>query len=509
MRGHGAKPAAVAGARRIPPRALLLLGGLVILGVAGCAPLPADSPVPEIVHARVKAEDSARSKAAFTTGVWPKGEWWRAFGDRDLSRLVSAALSGNPDLAAARDRIAAARASWRNARAQLRPHLDATAGIEGEYFSATGEHSLLNGRSVLFGRLEPLQGTYNADISGRNAHQLAAAVGAVRVAEAERAAARLEVTTALAGTWFDVAGLDGALSAQRRRLVLTERLYAVQRARLAAGLADAAGVFAAQQALAALRRKIAVEKGRRTVLLAAVAALAGKAPGKTAQLHPRPAALDRFPVPSDLPIGLLRHRPDVMAALWAVEAARQYVDAAHAAFYPQLNLALFAGWNSIHLADLLDPANFARGLGVSLSVPIFEGGALRARLEGARARYAQAIDRYNKRVLTAVKQVAADLASWQTDREALSQDRSGVAAAKARARVRAAAFHAGLTNALPSIKAAISATKQAERQARQRAAAARSWIGLIAALGGGYRGSPGVGGTPADLGGAHARVDSE
>lgn len=467
--------------------ALLSLAALASLAITACAIRPADEAAQGVIHVHGPGRAGTGHGRAFTRGAWPREDWWRIFGDAALNRLIDEALVVNPDVAAARARVAAAAAAVRETRSRLLPHLGAEAGLEGEYFSATGEHSLLNGRSVMFGRLDPVRAVYNPDISGRNGHELAAAVGRERARQAQRAAVRLDISTSLARTWFAVTELDGALAAEARRLKLMRKLVGVQKVRLAAGLADADGLYAARQALAQLRLRMRVDEGKRAGLLAAVAALAGQPPARTAGLRPRPPSLNRFPVPGDLPIGLLRHRPDVMAALWAVEAARQQVASAHAAFYPRLNLALFAGWNSIHLADLLDPANFARGIGLTLSLPVFEGGALRARLAAARARYNLAVDHYNERVLSAVKQVAASLAAWNADHDALAQSRRSVAAAKARVRVREAAFHAGLADAVPSVTAGISASEQIESDARRRASAAASWVDLVAALGGGYK----------------------
>lgn len=469
-------------------RAVGLLCGIGALAVTACARLPSGAATPHMIHAQVDRVSQTGPTGDFTTGSWPRGNWWHAFGDEALNRLMVQALGTNPDLAAAQARIAAARAAVRDARSRLLPHVGAAVDLAEEHFSATGTHSLLNGRSVLFGNLEPVQAVYDPDISGEGARKLAAAVGEMRVRQAQEAAARLDISTNLARVWFVVAGLDGALAAEGRELVLTRRLLVVHNARLDAGLADADDVFATKQALAALRRRIRLQEGQRSALLAAVAALAGQSPAATSALRPLPPLLRPFPVPADLPLGLLRHRPDVMASLWRVEAARQDVHAARAAFNPQLNLALFAGWNSIHVEDLLNPANFARGIGLSLSLPIFEGGALRAGLEGAQSRYDLAIHRYNARVLAAVKEVAAGVALWKANREALGQSRGSTAAAQARARLRNAAFHAGLTNALPSLTAAIAAAEQREREAQQRAAAAQSWVDLVGALGGGYHG---------------------
>lgn len=463
-----------------------LLCGTVVLTMNGCARIPAGMPTPEMFHTEVGQVHQAGKDLVFTAGSWPQGDWWESFGDADLNHLMAKALANNPNLAAAQARIAAAQAAVLDARSRLLPHFGAGADLEEQHFSATGEHATLNGHSVLFANLEPVQGTYNPDITGEGAYKLAAKVGKVRVAEAQQAAARLDISTTLVRIWFIVAGVDGALAAEGRQLTLAKRLYVVQKARLVSGLADANGVLSSRLALADLRSRIDQHEGERSAMLAAIAALAGQSPIATADLRPLTPSLRRFPVPVDLPIGLLRHRPDVMAALWQVESARQEVHAARAAFYPQLNLSLFAGWNSIHLEDLLNPSNFAHSVGLSLSLPIFEGGALRAGLAGARARYAFAVDRYNVRVLTAVQEVAAGLALWKANLDAVAQYQRSAAAAHAQARLQRAALRAGLINALPSLTTEIAAAERDKSERQQIALAAQSWVNLVAALGGGY-----------------------
>lgn len=66
-------------------------------------------------------------------------DWWQAFGDPQLTALVTRALADNPDLGSAAARIEEARAQERLARAQRSPNV--TAGLplsEGRTVSAFG-----------------------------------------------------------------------------------------------------------------------------------------------------------------------------------------------------------------------------------------------------------------------------------------------------------------------------------------------------------------------------------
>ena len=64
---------------------------------------------------------------------------------------------------------------------------------------------------------------------------------------------------------------------------------------------------------------------------------------------------------------------------------------AQAAFYPNVNLAAFIGYQSLGLSNLFISGSGVGQAGPAVNLPLFDGGQRRANLKGARADYAEAV----------------------------------------------------------------------------------------------------------------------
>jgi outer membrane protein TolC len=77
--------------------------------LAACAVPPKLGPAP-MPRAPVTAASTV-TLAVRGDVDWPAADWWQAWGDSQLNALVAEALAGNPDIAAAEARVAAADAA--------------------------------------------------------------------------------------------------------------------------------------------------------------------------------------------------------------------------------------------------------------------------------------------------------------------------------------------------------------------------------------------------------------
>ena len=111
-------------------------------------------------------------------------------------------------------------------------------------------------------------------------------------------------------------------------------------------------------------------------------------------------------LPGVLPSELLGRRPDIVAARWRVEAADKQIKVAKTKFYPSFNLTALAGVVAPNVGDLLKSSSTFAYIGPALSLPIFEGGKLRANLANTDAQYDLAVANYNQTVLDALRDVA-------------------------------------------------------------------------------------------------------
>jgi NodT family efflux transporter outer membrane factor (OMF) lipoprotein len=95
-----------------------------------------------------------------------------------------------------------------------------------------------------------------------------------------------------------------------------------------------------------------------------------------------------------------------VAARWRVEAASKNIDAGKTQFYPNLNLSAAAGAESLLGDAMFGSASRFFNVAPTISVPIFDGGRLRADLDSRDADYDLAVAQYNKILVRALGDVS-------------------------------------------------------------------------------------------------------
>ena len=143
---------------------------------------------------------------------------------------------------------------------------------------------------------------------------------------------------------------------------------------------------------------------QRAETLHAIATLVG-APATGFSLPPllAPGVLPEIPL--GVPSRLLERRPDVAAAERAMAAANAKIGVARAAYFPSVDLAPAAGWESIRLANLLSAPSRFWSLGGAATGTLFNAGQTRALVRIADADYVAAVAGYRQTVLTAMEEV--------------------------------------------------------------------------------------------------------
>jgi outer membrane protein TolC len=121
------------------------------------------------------------------------------------------------------------------------------------------------------------------------------------------------------------------------------------------------------------------------------------------------------PVATGIPLQMLERRPDVIAAERRVAAAFNRVGEAKAARLPQLTLnANFGAFESEILQLKEDYENPSGGLGARLLAPLYQGGALTAKVEIRTLQQREAVADYARIALQAIGDVENALAVNQT-----------------------------------------------------------------------------------------------
>lgn len=464
-----------------------LVTGLLLCGVIGGCAADRNWHAPKPVAPESLAASRSIASATVDAQTWPVDAWWRVFGDPQLDKLIDEALAGSPTLAIAEARLHTAQALETQASGARRPTTTVNLQSTRERYSANDLIPPPYGGSYVTDSRLALDFSYDLDFWGRNRKVLESAQAGTRAAEADRAAARLALTVALARAYIQLdlqyALHDVALDNLKQESSLLE----LTQQRVKAGLETIARV-GQQQAITALTRAgVTFTQASVDLAKSQIAALVGAGPDRGLDVtRPKLSPPQRIALPSALPADLIGRRPDVTAQRWRVEAASRAVAAAEADFYPNVNLVAFAGLQSIGLSKLLEGSSTVVGAGPALHLPVFNRGQLQGALQGQRAKYEESIGQYDETLIGAVHDVADVITNWNALEEETAEEQEAQTAAENAYAVTVERYKAGLDNYLTVLSTQtqllLTHALQAELAARRMSLS----TDLVRALGGGY-----------------------
>jgi NodT family efflux transporter outer membrane factor (OMF) lipoprotein len=384
----------------------LRIKGLVLLGaalLAGCV-----TPPREEAHPRKLVDHDVGLSGAAAEPV--AESWWDSFQDPQLDRLIRQGFKDSPTLAQAQARVAAALAQVQSAQAALGPK--ANLDVSSLYQRAPQNYLIPPPLAAHTFWMSQAGGSLSWDLDfwGRQADAVHGARDLAESARFDVDNARLMLAGAIAQAYIELYRQNALADIAQRSEAQRQNILDITHRRVSAGLDTQLEIREAEGQLPQAR--VAYEQARAAADLAVheLATLSGQGADAYASIQ-RPV-LDVqavLPVPTELPINLLARRPDVLSARLSVEAADAQRLAAKAAFYPDISLHALAGIGAFGLNNLVQWNARGYGVGPVLSLPIFDGGRLRAEYRGSEAQLDGAISSYNDTVLRAVQQTADQL----------------------------------------------------------------------------------------------------
>lgn len=474
------------------PRAVLqraVTAAVLATMLAGCASYKGLNTSAERLAEQNLHSEQTLQGITLSPAAWPSGTWWQALGDAQLNALVDEALRDSPDLAIAMARAHQAQAAAAAANADRQPTLDADASVSRSRLSRQQDPT---GEGDRYGTQRTLEATFNYDFDlwGGQRANWEAALGQARAAEVDRQAARLTLAADVTRAYSDLGHAYSAQDIATQDLQRTRQMLALSKRRLDSGI-DSTYQYQQTESLeaAAQQTGIAAEQQVRSAKIN-LAVLLGKGPDRGNEIQ-RPQVLKPSAValPSALPAELLGRRPDLIAARWRVEAASKDIVAGKTRFYPNLNLNAAAGTQSM-LGDALfgNPSRFWN-IAPTISLPIFEGGRLRAALDARDADYDLAVSQYNKSLIKALGDVSDSVDRLRAMDRQITAQQHAVDIAQYSYDTVAQRFGSGIGNYLDVLSIQQQLLQQQRQLADLHANQIDLSIQLMQALGGGYQAS--------------------
>jgi len=472
-------------------RVWLVLAGLLICA-SGCTVGPPYRAPQAAQQARFRNAPAAEARQ--TRLPAPSLEtWWTGFRDPVLTRIIDRALSQNLDLAAAIARVNQARASAREAGAQLLP-----SGVASG--SATPLRQSLNSPIGTIARhlpgYERNQALYDADVGAQWEIDLfgglrrgaEAARDEAQAAEAQQLGVRVSIVADAADAYFQARGDQARLAIARSQVETDTRLLELIRLRFSRGASAEKEVAQAEALLAQARATIPPLRTALEAQLNRLDVLMGAQPGTYAAELSAPTEI---PVAPAIPVGqsasdLLRRRPDVIAAERHLAASNARIGVAVAEYYPKVSLSALLGFESLSSGRLWSASSFQPEATAGLRWRLFDFGKVDAEVAQANSANAQALSVYRQTVLRATEDVEnAFMAVAQLELQ--THDLADEVDALARARDASQQAYLGGASSLTDVLDADRQSLAAQDElARTRADAARAVVMSFRALGGGW-----------------------
>jgi NodT family efflux transporter outer membrane factor (OMF) lipoprotein len=460
---------------------LLPLAAALLL--SACALSPATTP-------QLKQVEAANLGLSGPAAPQFPDQWWTAFRDPQVDRLAGLVVKDNPTLAAALARIRAAQSQYAAAQ---------TATIPQVTLDGSEQRTLLSKNYIIpppyggtwrwFGQMGANL-SWNLDFWGKQQALIEQAGHSQDAVMLDAQAARLALSGAFAQTYIHLylAYVNGDIAEQT--LAERQEILNLTQSRFDAGLENGSSLEQAKALVALAKVDQQRYAAEREIGVHAIAALAGQGANLYGEiLRPTPNLDAALPLPTELPADLVSRRPDILAARARVDAAAKGREAAHADFYPNINLAAVVSFQAIGLSRLLTGDSLTVGAGPAIHLPIFDAGKIRAQYAGATAELDVAVANYNGAVLNAVKQTADAMTEVKSLAAQRADQQAAVDSAARAFRLAEERYKDGLSGQIPMLTAEATLLSARQQLAGLVAEAATQRVTLLLSVGGGFNSS--------------------
>jgi NodT family efflux transporter outer membrane factor (OMF) lipoprotein len=455
-------------------------------------PPPADPPSLAFKETTGPVVGAAASfQPAMPRDAIDRGPWWSMYDDHTLDRLAAQIDISNQTLMQAEAAYRQARALVRQDASGLYPTVTGSGGYtqsgSGSGSSRAIQGTVVNASSGSVGQFSAGPGfNWEIDLWGRIRRQIESDSAAAQASAADLANARLSAQANMAINYFSMRISEQRMRVYQASVAAYTRSVEIVQNQLDAGIVSRVDLAQAQTQLEQTRAQLVAENITRATFEHAVAVLAGKAPSELS-VEPGPVPPAVPTVEPGIPSTLLERRPDIASAERQMAAANAQIGVAVAAYYPSISLASTVTLVGGSLNALLTLSNAVWSVGPTLAATLIDGGALKAQVEGARARYDSQVALYRQTILVAFQQVEDALVQQRVLEQQERVQRAAVAAARDAERLSLNQYRLGTvpyTTVVQTQTAALSAEQTLLSIRLNRLTASAN---LVLALGGGWR----------------------
>jgi NodT family efflux transporter outer membrane factor (OMF) lipoprotein len=476
--------------------------GVLITALAGCAVGPnyrtPKTPVPEgYVAAGSTATAGNGGNASATVAPVELAAWWHALKDPELDSLIARAVSGNPDVLIALDRLQAARTYEAAIIGTVLPEAEAGIGAgRGTGSDATrgraspglraGDNSAGLKQINVVGGFEAL---WELDVFGKYRREIEVARYDTGATRAVRNGVLVSVIADTARAYVDLRGLQVRASVLAAAIDVLRESLRIVNIRYERGITNELDVTLATRELATLEAQAAPVAARVQAAEYTIATLLGFFPEDIVKELAPKAMVPAVPgtVDPGLPVDLLRRRPDIEQAERELAGATARIGIATANLFPSIALSGSIGFQRQQAPGLETIGQHIYSYGVGAAWPLLDFGQLDAQVEIADLQTRALLVNYKKTIQGALREVDTNMGLYAAEQLSLGKLETALVASQRAVTLANERYERGLTDYLNVVDAERQEYDIEEQYTAAQVAAAEEFIELYRSLGGGWQ----------------------
>ena len=422
--------------------------------------------------------------------------WWRAFHDPTLSRLIQIAYNQNLTLLSAGTRVLQARAVLGIAVGEFYPQVQQGAGslTYNQASAATPLAAPNSSPNRFWSNSLAAQAAWELDFWGKFRRGVESADAAYLASIANYDQVLVTLLGDVAATYIGIRTTEALIAVARDNVRKQEDALKIARAKYQGGGSSELDVYQATSVLEATQSaipqlEIQLEQGRN-----ALCVLLGIPPQPLGRLLAKSRGIPTPPytIAVGIPADLLRRRPDIRAAELAALAQSEQIGIAESQLYPAISIsgtfgATASTANGHNLGQIFKPTGVAYAAGPSFQWNILNYGQITNNVRLQDATLQQLLVDYQNAVLAAQQQVDDGISAFLLSRSQAEDLRRSVVAANGALKVATEQYDAGATSFTTVLLAEQNLLQYESNLATARANVSFGATSIYRALGGGWQ----------------------
>ncbi len=476
--------------KRVHLRQVILVFFLIC---AGCVKVGPDFTPPKTSVAKDWQDAGDRQ---VSTASSEHRDWWKAFKDPALDRLIDTAYRENLNLRIAGVRVLEARAQLGVAVGELFPQTQQAYGYLDKYrYSTHSPQAAFNNNLKWFQSEVGVTASWELDFWGKFRRAIEAADASLIAAVADYDATLVSLTGDVASSYIQIRTLEKRLEIARESVANQTEVLKVAEAKFRGGTTTQRDVEQAKTLLANTEASIPALEIQLRQAQNALCVLLGMPPNQLTDFLTGKGAVIPAPPPQvavGIPADLLRRRPDIRSAEAQAAAQCANIGVAKAELFPAFSLIGTFGFQSS------DVARFALGqmfrwdsrsaqAGPSFTWNLFNYGRLTNQVRVEDARFQQLLIGYQNAVLKAQQEVEDSLTAFLRSQVRARFLGDSTAAARRSFDLSVLQYRGGTVDFTTVLTAQQALLNEQDSLAVTLGDISRNLVGLYKALGGGWQ----------------------